>query len=70
MSIQARQSFLTRARTPRESEAEEHGLDSGPLAMENENRDCAERPQAEWGSLTGWEVIVFQLDDEQTNPIF
>ena len=32
--------------------------------MENEAKDNQDRPRAEWGSLTGWETIVFQLEDD------
>jgi len=32
--------------------------------MENEAKDNHDRPRAEWGSLTGWETIVFQLEDD------
>ena len=38
--------------------------------MENEKNDSAERPRTEWGSLTGWEAIVFQLEDEPESSDF
>jgi hypothetical protein len=31
--------------------------------MENDN-EAQHTPHAEWGSLTGWEMIVFQVEDD------
>jgi len=56
---------LTRAGAAHESAGPEHRLIEAARMNDFVRETATEDPlRGEWGSLTGWEAIVFELEDE------